>query len=608
MKKYNKLFAILFAGMALTSCESVLDKDDFSSMSPDYVFSDSLLATSSLNYIYNDNLPAWGGVTLLSNIGGSTYTEESFYTASTENKFIEGTITESAPSVSEFPTSNTNSNIYARIRNINSFLSDLKQYGTFPTSTMNRLEGQALFLRAWRYFELVKLYGGVPLITSPQYAVGVENREAALVGRNTTAESFNLIVADLDAAIEKLPAKWATSDYGRVTKLAAAALKGRVLLYAASPQFNPSNDVQKWTKAYDANKQAFDLCTANGVALFSDYGKLWFTESGNSEALFVTVYNTSTGDNDRKNGSWEGSCRPKYSGGSGSNLPTWDLIKAYPMKDGKAVTDPSSKYAYTDLLFYKNRDPRFEKTIAYNGCIWPMTGLTNNRLWTYKASPTNTSSYENNGANFSNTGFYCRKAVQTSDVAGTTLDISAVTYSGTDWIELRFAEVLLNLAEAAAGAGKVSEAYAPIISVRKRAGIEAGTDNLYGLKAGMTSKEMIDAVLNERQIEFAFEGKRFWDVRRHRLLESTYNGKKGTKVVVSIQAGKTAPTATDLALPIDELYTKFFTITLTPNSLMSRVTNYSDKYYFLPLPTGALSNNPKLMQNSTWGGTFDPLQ
>jgi hypothetical protein len=166
-------------------------------------------------------------------------------------------------------------------------------------------------------------------------------------------------------------------------------------------------------------------------------------------------------------------------------------------------------------LFFKDRDPRFEKTIAYNGCTWPMSNVPNNRLWTYYAAG---KSVENGGVNFSFTGFYCKKALQTSDVAGSTLDQSNTIYSGTDWQEIRFAEVMLNYAESAAGVGKLDEAYTQLINVRKRAGIEAGSDNLYGLKANMSRAEMFKAILDERQVEFAFEGKRFWDLRRWRLL------------------------------------------------------------------------------------------
>lgn len=611
MIKNKYILSMLFCSvLGLTSCVDVLEKTDLGAASPEVVAGDSVLANVALSYIYNQNLPDWGGASSISALGGSTYSEESYNQGSTENRILEGTLL--LTDIGDFGTALNATNNYGKIRTINSFIYDLNIDKKMEVGAKNRLISQALFFRSWRYFELVKLYGGVPMITTPQYAVGIEAREGTFVGRNTTTECYNQMVADLDSAIKYLPRTWATpaTNWGRITKGAAAALKGRILLYAASPQFNPNDVATKWQASYDANKNAFDILSASGSKLFADYGKMWFTESGNTEAVFVTGYNTSTGDQQRRNSGWEASNRPRYStvSSGGSNIPSWDLVKAYPMKDGKAAGDASSKYAYADQTFYKNRDPRFDKTIAFNGCNWLMTNVPNSRLWTYQVAG---KSIENNGTNPSNTGFYCRKALQTSDVASSTLDFSNTIYSGTDWMEIRFAEVLLNLAESATGIGKMDEAYTQIKAVRARAGIEAGTDGLYGLKANMSRAEMFKAILAERQIEFAFEGKRFWDLRRWRLLESTLNGKKGSKVVISLKTtGVPADFATTRdALPLDEVYTKYLTVTVTENALMTRpAIKYSSSYYFFPIPTAAINNNPKIVQNNTWGGAFEPLQ
>jgi hypothetical protein len=609
--KNKYILSMLFCSvLGLTSCVDVLDKTDLGAASPEVVAGDSVLSNVALSYIYNQNLPDWGGASSISALGGSTYSEESYNQGSTENRFLEGTLL--LTDVGDFGTALNATNNYGKIRTINSFIYDLNVDKKMEIGAKNRLISQALFFRSWRYFELVKLYGGVPMITTPQYAVGIEAREATFVGRNTTTECYNQMVADLDTAIKYLPGTWASpsTNWGRITKGAAAALKGRILLYSASPQFNPSDVTSKWQASYQANKQAYDVLTANGAKLFADYGKLWFTEVGNTEAVFLTGYNTSTGDQQRRNSGWEASNRPKYStvSGGGSNLPSWDMVKAYPMKDGKVAGDATSKYAYSDQTFYKNRDPRFDKTIAFNGCTWNMTNVPNNRLWTYFVSG---KSIENAGTNASNTGFYCRKALQTTDVASSTLDFSNTAYSGTDWIEIRFAEVLLNLAESATGIGKLDEAYTQLKVVRARAGIEAGTDGMYGLKANMSRAEMFNAILTERQVEFAFEGKRFWDLRRWRLLESTLNGKKGSKVVISLKTtGVPADFATTRdALTLDDVYTKYLTVTVTENALMTRpAIKYSPTYYFFPIPTGAINNNPKIVQNNTWGGVFEPLQ
>ena len=169
--------------------------------------------------------------------------------------------------------------------------------------------------------------------------VGQQARDAALLPRNKTSECFAQIVTDLDYAIANLPGKWtAALEWGRITSGAAAAFKGRALLYWASPLFNPSDDVSRWQAAYDANLQAKTILDANGFGLHSSYKNMWFTEqvgNGNPEAVMVTGYNIATGDQQKKNNGWDKSCRPSYLKGSGSNVPTWELVRSYPMKDGK---------------------------------------------------------------------------------------------------------------------------------------------------------------------------------------------------------------------------------------------------------------------------------
>ncbi|MDH4460631.1 MAG: RagB/SusD family nutrient uptake outer membrane protein [Flectobacillus sp.] len=602
MKNLRLFLSAIVSVSLFSSCESVLDKEDLSQLSPSFVMSDSLLVGNVMNNIYRVNLPTWGNpIASFGDTYQTALTEESYYNSSSANAFIEGGI--AATSITELGTSNSATGNYGKIRQINDFLQDVKT-SPIPLATKNRFKGEALFFRAWRYFELVNLYGGVPLITEPQVVLGDEARQAALVPRSSTSDCLKQIVADLDSAAAYLPANWwsTSSNWGRITSKAAQAFKGRVLLYAASPLFNPSGDITKWQTAYDANKKAYDFLVANKAALITEYGKIWFTEVGNAEALMVTGYNDIdlSSSNLRRTSPWEGSARPKYSLGSGSAQPSWEMIKSYPMRDGKKPGE-STKYVYSDQLFYKNRDPRFEATIAYNGSVWPMTNVLNNRLWTYQVAG---KTVENGNVNASTQGFYTRKALRTSDVAGSTANN---TFSGTDWIEIRFAEVILNLAEAAAAIGKVDESVALVGQIRKRAGIEAGTDGRYGIKAGITSAELINLILDERLIEFAFEGKRFLDMRRHRMLEK-YNTQKGSKVVISIKTGKTAPTAAELAGNIDDLYNNIFSITITPNTYMSRTYGYNSKYYFFPIPQGAIDGNPKILQNNNWGGTFDPLQ
>jgi hypothetical protein len=586
MKILNKLFIFSTVLLADTSCNKVLDKRDLSAMSGEQVFNDSVLARTYVDYIYDQNLPGWGGTWGLS----GNLSEET----SGDSKYFEGTLL--VNDVTDFGTKlDANSN-YGKIRVINNYLQEIEK-GSLSPSWKSKLKGQAYFFRAWRYFELVKLYGGVPLVLVPQAAVGAAAKEEAFMPRNKTSECIAQISKDLDQAIANLPGKWTDgNDWGRVTSGTAAALKGRVLQYWASPQFNPTDQTDRWQAAYDAAKLAKTTLLANGFGLNTSFDNLWFQEKNNPEAVFVTGYNSLTGDQVRKNNTYDNTTRPASAGtGGGSNQPTKELVDAFPMKDGKKING-GSKYAYDPQLFYKNRDPRFDKTIAYNGTSWQLNGVTS-RYWTYFAA---NKSVEKTA---SNTGFYTRKAINPTVAAGD------VQYSGTDWIEIRFAEVLLNLAEAACGVNKLDEAYTELKAIRQRAGIEAGADGMYGLAPNMTRAEMFNAILDERQVEFAFEGKRFWDLRRWKLFESKLNGKKRNGVIINLKTTAPADFATQReTISLDAAYTDYFQI--VPKVLDTRYSiNWKPEYYFFALPQQAIDNNPQLQQTKGWNsGAFDPLQ
>ncbi|MES2648178.1 MAG: RagB/SusD family nutrient uptake outer membrane protein [Bacteroidota bacterium] len=579
------VFAALL--LSLASCKKVLEKRDLGSLQGDLVFSDSVLARTYVDYIYDQNLPSWGG--------NANLTDETFG----ESKYFEGTLTNR--DVTDFGTALANNNNYAKIRTMNMFFDEIDK-GTLTETWKNKLKGQVYFFRAYRYFELVKLYGGVPLVLTPQDAVGVEAKEAAYIPRNKTSETIAQIVKDLDMAIALLPGRWMdeNNDWGRVTSGTAAAMKGRALQLWASPIFNPTGLTERWQAAYDAALQAKTILSENGYGLNTSFENMWFQEKGNPEAVFITGYNNSTADQARKNNGYDNATRPAlYGTAGGSNQPTRELVDAFPMKDGKMVGS-STKYVYDPQLFYKNRDPRFDKTIGFNGATWPLNGIATNKVWTYYVGN------KSEEAKPTSTGFYTRKAIDPAVAAGN------VQYSGTDWMEIRYAEVLLNLAEAAAAINKPEEAYAELIAIRTRAGIEAGDDNMYGLQPNMTSEQLIQAILYERQIEFAFEGKRYWDLRRYKMFETLLNGKTRTGSVITFKPSADVPDAAtfkaqrDGVIPLDKAYSENFTI--TSKILDTRYTvNWKPEYYFLPLPEQALINNPKLQQNNTWGGTFDPL-
>jgi hypothetical protein len=171
--------------------------------------------------------------------------------------------------------------------------------------------------------------------------------------------------------------------------------------------------------------------------------------------------------------------------------------------------------------------------------------------------------------------------------------------------------------------GKVAEAYEPLRAIRKRAGIEIGDGN-YGLKTGMNRNEMFDAILYERQIELAFEGKRFWDLRRWKKVESTLNGVNNSRKGLQIDLKSTAPSnfaTIREGLTLDQLYTDYFTVTNASNQLnlkeldtryvntLRTGINWKPEYYYFAIPQSAIDNNPSLLQNIGWNnGSFDPTK
>jgi hypothetical protein len=642
----KNIYYIALAGLSLssllyTSCKKVLaDKVPESTYTTTLLFSDSAVTVQYLNSIYSANLPSWGG-----NYGGTIGNSTSVGSLSEENPgsspFTLGTVTIST--VTDIGTSSSASNFYGKIRDINNFIANLPA-SPIATPTKNRFKAQALFWRAWRYFDLTRTYGGVPLVLTPQPVVGDAAKLADALPRNTTTQCFAQIVADLDTAIKYLPNNWPGVDYGRITRGAAQAFLGRVLLTWASPQFNVNNDQARWQAAYQASTDAIATLTASGYGLYPKWDVTMWTKEpspststailtpANPEAVMVTEYNTTANDGiNNDNNGYTQSGEPKSLGGNSANNPTWDEVAAFPMADGKNPHDPNGKYAnsatpWDSVHFYKNRDPRFAQTIAYNGCSWPLQGNANYKLWTYyyytKGTTTNAST---EGSGGTSTGFYCRKGIDPN------ISSANLPLSGTDWIEIRYAEVLLNQAEAAAMIGNSATAYSDLVAIRKRAGIEPGADGMYGLTTGQTGTALAMQVLYERQIELAYEGKRFWDLRRWKLMESVMNNsvkqRRGLTILLKPATGSSANTdylaATRDNLVntqgLDAVYDQYFTyapmIVSTSSSKLGELKyldtqpiNWQSTYYFFGVPLSTLQSDPNFQQTNTWGGPFDPTR
>lgn len=448
---------------------------------------------------------------------------------------------------------------YGRIRNINDFIKNIKEC-TLSEENKNIMLGQAYFLRAWCYYNLVKWYGGVPLVTEPLDPV-----ETSFTKRSSAEASINFILEDLKQSAELLEAKtanggWDADNWGRVTTGTALALKGRVLLLWASPLFNRDDDKSRWENAYTEMKADLAKINACGYGLYqttnnvngSDFAAQFSQVGKNPEAVFVTLHNNikGTGADNQKNNTWENGIRPKNTAGSGKNASAM-LVDMFPMADGKIPAGtgtytklPESDYTYDANYPFMNRDPRFYRTFAMPGFRWAYNGDAsaadannpadgkNYVLWNYvwytslndQGDAESGESYGADNLLKSRQGIYVRKKSDDLDVNPSALYTYNPTQSGNgapfhsaaQLIELRYAEVLLNLAEVACGADKMNEAIGYVNQVRQRAGVpdyESAGD-----RAACMSK-----ILYERQIEFAYEGKRFDDMRRWLLFDGGVN-------------------------------------------------------------------------------------
>ncbi len=552
--------------MLFASCADVLDKTDLNVLDQDHVFMDEILAQAYVDARYLENLPEPD--TYIS--GGSDESGGNAYNSLFGQLTVDN-------------TTDIWDDSYRKIRDINIGIEGIRE-GSLSSDVKDRLVAPLMVMRAWRYWEMIKLYGGVPIITKVQD----KDVDDLNVSRNKTSECINQIIKDLDDASALLPN---TNEAGRFTKGVALAIKGRVLLYYASELFNPLGESLRWQDAYDANKAAKEQLENNeGKALYNGpYADIWFDED-NSEAVFYTKYQTSS----NRTHSWDACTRPleESANCTGANHPTWDFVKSYPMKNGLQITDPNSEYDAS--AYWLNRDPRFDATIVVNASIFELSGKQGRRQWTFSGG-------EANGG--TTTGFYCRKAINTG------FDALEAQQSGTDWLELRFTEVLMNLAEAANEVGERDEAFDILKKVRERAGIEAG-DGRYGLPAGVESDidEMRKAIMFERKIEFAFEGKRFWDLKRRRMFDQVLNGTRREKVVINLNAGVTMDITSALDQEeFDNNYQMYFDEQVLPLDV-EFIIDFKDEYYFLPIAKGRLEENPNIEQSIDWGGNFDPLK
>lgn len=378
---------------------------------------------------------------------------------------------------------------YSNIRRTNIFLSQIESVpGSAATKT--QLTGEMMFLRANKYVELAKAYGGVPLLTKA-FALD-DDFETPRVSFDSIV---SFVVKELDAAIPMLPAATSGATLGRADRQAALALKADILLYAASPLYNPNNDQAKWTAASNAAKAVIDL---PGHTLWTGDYKDLFLQTWKPEVIFGRVYNKEFEDHD----GIERNLSPNGYGGWSAHTPIQSHVDAYEMAaTGKPITDPASGYDPTKP--YAGRDPRFYANIVFDDAMF----------WGRKAEFWDGGKDSNKGIqpwNASLSGYTYRKWFDSTRVIG-----SARTSAGTPnrvWPIYRLAEFYLSYAEAQYHLGSEATARDYVNKIRQRPGV-----NMPAITAG--GPALLKAIEHERQIELAFEFKRYWDLLRWKQAE-----------------------------------------------------------------------------------------
>ncbi|RYE19517.1 MAG: RagB/SusD family nutrient uptake outer membrane protein [Sphingobacteriales bacterium] len=430
-------------------------------------------------------------------------------------------------------------------------------------------KSEARFLRAHYYFELVKRYGGVPLLGNKVYQL----EDDITVPRNTFEECINYIVSECNAIKDSLRTAPVTPDQVHsVTKGAALALRARALLFAASPLFNGGNtskdplagytayDANRWKLASDAAKELLDLGTYKLVRDFRDI----FLIPNNSELIFIQ-----TGHIGATVELYNGPVGIGAPAGLGQTSPTQELVDAFPMRrSGKFITDPTSGYSINNPYGIndpeKERDLRFQYSIFYNGAKW-----LNDGVQTFEGGL----SKPNIGTQQTLTGYYQRKFMGKFETE------ASVANHNVDWTVFRLAATMLDFAEAENEInGPTAKVVETIDSLRSRAGIFKGSaSSPWGIKTNITQDEMRELIRNERRIELAFEQSRYFDIRRWKIAEVVMNQpRKGMTIV---KAG------TQL------------TYTVNDNVLQ---TKFEPRMYLYPIPYDEVVKNPNMKQNFGW--------
>lgn len=555
--------------MLLSSCENFLDKDPLDRFSENAVWSNKDLVEANLADLYAMT-PFFDGEDG-NNAHAVTFMGGEALKINASGTWISGTLNEKGGVAEHWA--------YSAIYLINTFIERVGESPLEPKMIEIR-KAEARFLRAYRYFEMVKRYGGIPLILKTQSID--DDYDELYVKRNSEKEVYDFIDSECEEIAKILPD--VSDEYGRVTKYTALALKSRAMLYAASVAqfgtlqldgllgFSKDEAAKYWQKSYDASKQIID---SGLFSLFNKYEdkaqnfQYIFLEERNSETIFSKVYNGKS----KVGHSYDHRFYPEFLAKEwgGECCPYWETIEDFGYvdgRDGKIDKD----YLLNNLIdfdeLFSGKDPRFYASIIYPGAKFKEKtfyshkgtivdgetiltnkeiGYYNGEMW-YAVTPSLKSMY---------TGFTIRKYVD---------ELADSQYlpgeSDTDFIIYRYGEIILNMAEAAFELGKEDEALNYINMIRDRAGVK------------MRDKITREMIHNERNVELAFEGHRYWDVRRWR---------------VAVDELSTQRNGVELFFDWDS---KKYKVSLKKADPVDR--GFTEKMYYLPITVTRISNNPNL--------------
>ncbi|GEO03858.1 hypothetical protein AAE02nite_15220 [Adhaeribacter aerolatus] len=587
-KKIFFVACVLFLGGATSCDEDFLERKPLDAISDADVWKDPALVEAFVNDLYGR---IWDPFTDSWKVMHTAVSDEGMYLRDKgTDVVVKGTLTpENMGTLTQFGQWG---NYYKGIRNCNTFLERIDEVTFKDSNWKNRLIGEVRFIRAYYYFNLVSHFGGVPLMKEN---FNLDDGEAMFIARGTFEECVNAIVEDCDSAIELLGASYNSDNLGRATKYSAMALKSRMLLYAASDLFNkPGNtnalvgytggdQKQRWQAAKAAAKAIIDSPGKHGLYAPTDsaaenYTRI-FLDNHNPEILFAKLHNKQL-----KGTSvdlWNG---PNGYHNWGGNLPVEGFVTGYQLRNGTPFSWSNPEHAKEP---YKNRDPRFYASILYNGAVWRsrpadaaatepagiiQTGskevwnAATNKIDVVWGVDTRFSPIEN--WNASTTGYYTRKFLDKN--------VDGQFFRGDQpWIMFRYAEVLLNYAEACLELGEAAEARTYINKVRTRADMPA-------IASSVTGQALEDLYRYERKYELAFEGHRYFDIRRWLIAEQVMNSPAtGIDIVAKLNPDKTSHTL------------QYKIVSVGPRA-------FHPKGYFSPIPVSEIQKNAKLEQNPNY--------